>query len=128
MPAWNDYKETARSRGGLAYEVYIVQSLPVGSPEELQRVLPDHLAYQREMEKAGKLMLAGPISDETGDVMMGGGMIIYRADSMEAATAIAAGDPMHEQGVREFTVRKWLINEGSFNFSLTLSDQGMGMG
>jgi len=124
MPAWNDYKETARSRGALAYEVYIVQSTPAGSPEDLQRVLPDHLAYQKEVEAAGNLVLAGPTSDDSGEQMIGAGMIIYRAESMEAAREIADADPMHKQGVRTYTIRKWLINEGGFSLTVRFSSQG----
>lgn len=124
MPAWNDYKETAKSRGALAYEVFIVQSTPAGSPEDLQRILPDHLAYQKEVEAAGNLVLAGPTSDETGEQMIGAGMIIYRADSMEAARAIADADPMHKEGARTYTIRKWLINEGGFTLTTRFSSQG----
>jgi hypothetical protein len=35
---------------------------------------------------------------------------------------------MHSSGKRTFTLRRWLINEGSLNFALTLSDQRVGLG
>ena len=123
MPTWEEYKTTARERGALALELYVVDTTPVKGPPELQATLPDHLAYQKELEVAGKLFLAGPVSDATGEQMMGSGHIVYRASSMEEAKALADGDPMHANGVREYTLRKWLVNEGSPSFSTALSDK-----
>ncbi len=59
--------------------------------------------------------------------MNGEGMLIFRAQSFAAARALAAADPMHSTGKRTFTLRRWLINEGSLNLALTLSDQRLGM-
>ncbi len=123
MPSWSEYREIARGRGALALELFIVESKPIAPPEEMQNILPRHLAYQKEVESAGKLFLAGPVSDASAENMSGGGMIIYRASSIEEARKIAEEDPMHKEGGREFTVRAWLVNEGSLSFSITLSDQ-----
>lgn len=123
MPAWNEYKETARSRGALAFELYVVESTPSSQPEEMQETLPRHLAYQKAMEVEGKLFLAGPLSDNTGEKLLGSGLIIYRAQSMEDAAALAENDPMHQEGRRTFTLRKWLVNEGSPILSTRLSEQ-----
>lgn len=128
MPAWNDYKREAKERGSLAFELYVVESTPVASPDKLRAVLPDHLAYQKEQEEAGTLFLAGPLSDPTGELMMGTGMIIYRASSLEEATAITQNDPMHAKGIRTFQIRKWLVNEGSLSFNLSLSSQSVVVG
>ncbi len=113
MVAWTDYKQHARSRGSLALELYVVISRPVKSPEAVKAVLPDHLAYQAEQEAAGILALAGPLSDLSGDNMEGEGLIVYQAESLQAATEIARNDPMHSTKSREFTIRRWLLNEGS---------------
>lgn len=123
MPGWNEYKETARSRGALAFELFVVETILATSPQDMQATLPAHLAYQKEQEAAGKLFLAGPLSDASGDNMSGGGLIIYRAASMEEAQQLAENDPMHAEGKRTFTLRKWLVNEGSPSFSTALSDQ-----
>lgn len=127
MPAWNDYKNEAKERGSLAFELYVVESTPAAAPEQLRAVLPDHLAYQNEQEVAGTLFLAGPLSDPTGEQMMGTGLIIYRASSLEEATAITKNDPMHAKGIRTFQIRKWLVNEGSLSFNLRLSSQSVGV-
>ena len=125
MPPWNDYKSEAKSRGALAHEFYVVVSTPVGRPEDVKATLPDHLAYQAKLEAEGYLFLAGPLSDETGELMEGVGQIIYRTDSLEAARTLAEADPMHAKGVRGFTLRRWLVNEGSMNLSVRLAAQGV---
>ena len=121
MPSWSDYKSHAKERGALAHEVYMAQSTPQKSPKKLQAVLPDHLAYQRQLEQAGQLMFAGPLSDETGELMQGAGMMIYRAASLEEARTLAEADPMHATGTRSFVLRRWLINEGSVTLHIKLS-------
>jgi len=128
MPAWNDYKKAAKERGSLALELFVVESTPAKSPEELKATLPAHLAYQQTMETAGKLAFAGPLSDMTGELMQGTGLIIYRAASMDEAKQIADADPMHESGTRTYTLRKWLINEGSFSLNVGLSTNQVGFG
>lgn len=127
MPAWNEYKKEAKDRGSLAFELYVVESTLAAPPEELRAVLPDHLAYQKKQEEAGALFLAGPLSDPTGEQMLGTGMIIYRASSLEEATAITQNDPMHAKGIRTFKIRKWLVNEGALSFNISLSSQSVGI-
>ena len=126
MPAWNDYKKAAKERGSLALELFVVESTPAKAPEDVQANLPAHLEYQRSQEIAGTLAFAGPLSDLTGELMQGTGMIVYRAESMEAARAIADGDPMHSSGARTYVLRKWLINEGSFSANVGLSTGKVG--
>ncbi|WP_370230888.1 YciI family protein [Cognatishimia sp.] len=127
MPLWKDYKAEAKARGALAHELYVVQSIPDGAPEDVKAVLPEHLAYQAEQEAAGRLFMAGPMSDETGEQMQGVGLIIYRAESLEHARALAEDDPMHAKGARRFTLQRWLINEGSLTLSVKLSAQNVGL-
>lgn len=123
MVAWAEYKATAKARGALALELYVAHSTPAKGPDDVKAALPDHLAYQAELERKGQLAFAGPLSDESGDQMQGMGMIIYRADSFEAARALAEGDPMHKTGARSFRVRPWMINEGSVTIRLDKSSQ-----
>jgi uncharacterized protein YciI len=93
----------------------------VQSPEQVKATLPEHLAYQKTLENAGRLAFAGPTSDFSGELMEGCGLIIYRADSMEEARQLADEDPMHKTGARSYTLRKWLINEGSLSLTVGLS-------
>ena len=123
MPAWNEYKSMAQERGALAHELYVVLSEPAVPPEQMKEHLPAHLAYQGEQEQAGNLVMAGPMSDLSGDLMEGVGMIIYRAESLEAARKLAEADPMHSTGSRKFVIRRWLVNEGSISVNVKLSAQ-----
>ena len=121
MVAWVDYKAEAKSRGALALELYVATSTPAKEPQDVKASLPDHLAYQAELERTGALAFAGPMSDETGVHMQGMGMIVYRAESLDAARALADNDPMHESGARSYVLRRWMINEGSLNLTVGLS-------
>lgn len=123
MPKWKDYRQTSKERGSLAFELYIVESTPAMPPEQMLKLLPEHLAYQGKMESQGKLFLAGPLSDSAGEEMSGGGMIVYNASSLEEAREITANDPMHKKGGRTYSIRRWLINEGSFSLNIELSAQ-----
>ena len=123
MVAWTEYKNVAEQRGALALELYVVISSPEKGPEDLKAILPDHLQYQSEQEGLGNLVMAGPMSDATGEQMEGVGMIIYRAQSLEAARALADADPMHKTSTRSYTIRRWLVNEGSFNVDIKLAAQ-----
>ena len=125
MPAWEDYKAQAKSRGALAMELFMVRSKPAGDMDLVKATLPDHLAYQKGLQDAGSLFLAGPVSDETGDQMNAEGMIIYRAADMDAAKALADGDPMHANGARTYEMRKWMINEGCLNVTVNLAGQSV---
>ena len=121
MAAWNDYKKMAKERGSLAFELFVCESTPAKSIVDLQENLPAHLEYQKAQETAGTLAFAGPMSDITGELMQGTGMIVYRAASMDEARSIADADPMHTSGTRTYVLRKWLINEGSLSLNVGLS-------
>ena len=121
MVKWADYKAEAKGRGALALELFVVRSKPTGDPAAVKANLADHLAYQRSLEESGKLAMAGPVSDATGDEMQGEGMIIYRAASMDEAQDLAANDPMHKSGARTYTITRWLVNEGSLSLAVGLS-------
>lgn len=125
MVAWTDYKVAAQERGSLALELYVAISTPVASQAELKSRLPEHLAYQSRLEENGDLAFAGPLSDLTGEQMEGTGMIIYRAASLDAAKALADADPMHASGTRHYSLRRWLVNEGSLALSIKLSAQSV---
>ncbi|MEH6727425.1 MAG: YciI family protein [Hyphomicrobiales bacterium] len=101
----------------------MVESTPAMAPPQMLEILPEHLAYQKQMESEGKLFLAGPLSDASGAEMSGGGLIIYRAASLEEARALTENDPMHKKGGRTFTLRKWLVNEGSLSISVGFASQ-----
>ena len=60
MPTWDEYKKIAKARGALALELYVVETTPIVAAEQIKETLPKHLAYQEQLEREGKLFLAGP--------------------------------------------------------------------
>ena len=124
---WNDYQENARSKGVLARELFMIHTKPVVPREQLLEILGDHLAYQEKLESEGILFLAGPLADEEGAEWSGEGLIVYAVDSLAEAREIAEADPMHSAGRREFTIRPWLLNEGSMDIQIRLSKKSVSL-
>ncbi len=55
----------------------------------------EHLEGIEALEREGRIVLAGPFADKSGS------LIVFEAESQEAAKAIAAGDPYVREGVFE---------------------------
>ncbi|MGB0631572.1 MAG: YciI family protein, partial [Alphaproteobacteria bacterium] len=121
-PSWKEMIATASQKGMLAKQLFVVFTEPTGDLDKVQESRADHLKYQVEIEQKGIMFAAGPLADDSGEAWGGDGMIIIRADSLEAATRIAEADPMHASGARKFHIRPWLMNEGGFNLRVTFSD------
>lgn len=105
----------------LGKEMYVIVTTPVAPREELDKLLPEHLAHQISLEKRGIMFGAGPLSTEEGARV--GGLIIIRAESFAAARAIADSDPYHKAGLRTYTLTRWTVNEGSYGIRVNYSDQ-----
>lgn len=120
---WRQRIDNARGEGLAAREYFVVFTEPAGGKDAVQRHLGIHLEYQRELERRGILVAAGPLSDERGEAWTGKGMIVLRAETMQEARAIADADPMHRDGVRTYTMLPWLMNEGSFTVTVKLAAQ-----
>ena len=120
---WNEFKDYVRSRGVMAKELFVVHSEPIVDAEEMGALMGEHLSYQKKLEAEGKLFAAGPLGDEDGAVWSREGLIILCAESLEEARALAEGDPMHAQGKKKFSVRPWLMNEGSLRIEIRMSEK-----
>ena len=120
---WAGFVAMCKERGLLARQFYVINTKPTKGMEPILENLAEHLAYQGELERTGVMFAAGPLKDENGPGWAGEGMVIVRAASLEEARAIAEADPMHMSGARSFTLRPWLMNEGSFTVRISGSDQ-----
>jgi uncharacterized protein YciI len=109
--------------GMLGKEFYVVTTRPARGPG-IRELLPAHLDYQVKLERDGVLFGAGPLYEEGEDIPFAG-MIVLRAASYEAARALADEDPLHAEGVRHYTIRRWRLNEGTMSFTLRFSDQSV---
>jgi uncharacterized protein len=105
----------------LGKELYVIVTTPVVPREQLDKMLPEHLAHQIKLEKQGIMFGAGPLATEDGARI--GGMVIIRAGSFAEARAIADSDPYHKNGLRTYTLTKWTVNEGSYGIRVNYSDQ-----
>jgi len=108
--------------GMLRKQLYAVFTKPTRGMEPVMAAIEEHLKFQIELERRGIMFGAGPFWTDAEDAWEGEGMVIIRAGSLAAAKAIAASDPMHKCGARSFTVRPWLLNEGTLTVKLTYSD------
>ncbi len=121
---WQAHLDKIRAKGLLAKQLYVVMTWPKDGLDPVLENLADHLAYQGELEAKGIMFAAGPFADDAGEFWRGEGMVIIRADSLADAQAIAANDPMHKSGAREYRVRPWMLNEGSLTLKVTYSNGG----
>lgn len=101
--------------------LWVITTRPARGPG-MQDVLPAHLDYQVAIEREGKLFGAGPIFEDGGDVPTAG-MIIVRAETEAEAREIADADPFHANGLRQYQVHRWLLNEGAMTVTVRYSDQ-----
>lgn len=111
------------SEGRLRKQLFVVVSTSQGPLSTLKPVLPAHLEYLAELERSGELFMAGPLMNEDHTTWSGDGMLVYNAASHERAAEIAAKDPLHVSGVRAYTIRPWLLNDGSLSINVSLSTQ-----
>ena len=112
---WPELTDRAREIGLLAKRLYVVTSEPTAGIGPVMENLEPHLAYQHQLEEDGTMFAAGPLASADEREWYGDGLFIYRAESLAEATKLAEADPMHSSGSRRFSVRQWMLNEGSFS-------------
>jgi len=110
--------------GMLRKQLYVIFTKPTNGMEPVLANLEQHLAFQIDLEKRGIMFGAGPMWNDAEDAWEGEGMVIVRAGSLDEAKAIAATDPMHKAGARSYTVRPWLLNEGTVTIKVSYSNGG----
>lgn len=113
----------AASKAMLQKQLYAIFTTPTNGLEAVFENLEDHLAFQVKLEADGILYSAGPMWTDDEENWEGEGLVVIRAASRKAAIKIADTDPMHICGARSFTVRPWMINEGSVTITLNKSSQ-----
>lgn len=111
------------SRSMLQKQLYAIFTSPTGGIEPILANMEEHLAFQVALEREGVLFAAGPMWSHDEQSWEGDGLVVVRAPSRREAEAIAERDPMHARGARKFTVRPWMINEGTVTIRLDHSSQ-----
>jgi uncharacterized protein YciI len=110
------------SKGMLQKDLYVVFTTPTNGLGPVMENIKPHLDFQMDLERRGIMFGAGPFWADDEHTWNGEGMVIIRAGSLAEAKAIAAEDPMHKSGARSFTVRPWLLNEGTMTIKITYSN------
>lgn len=110
------------SKGMLQKQLYVVFTKPTKGLGPVLENLKEHLDFQCGLERRGIMFGAGPFWADNEEEWHGEGMVIIRAGSLAEAKRIAAEDPMHKAGARSYTVRPWLLNEGTLTVKITYSD------
>ena len=97
---------------GALYHLILLNGIPgkALSPE----VVNLHAAHLAELDKAGKLILAGPIPERAG------GLIVLRTGSLAEARAIAEEDPMVRGGYQAYELGTWFMSNRQNNYRPTV--------
>ena len=77
-----------------------------------QADFPIHVGYMTEMQDRGLTVLSGPFMEEAGGldgVLSDGGMTIFKAADLEAATKIATDDPTVKSGMLNVDVKMFWV-------------------
>lgn len=102
-----------------AYQLVILQrpEHPRDYPQDkLNEIQQAHLAHLRELAKAGKLLVAGPLDDQPDPRMRG--IEIFRVGSLEEAKRLAGEDPAVKAGRLEPVVMTWYTEKGALAFPI----------
>jgi uncharacterized protein len=83
---------------------YVTSIEYLQDPAVVEAHRPDHRAYLTSLLENGQLFASGPYADGSG------ALIVYEADSPEAAEAILKADPFHAAGVfLKWQMRPWKL-------------------
>lgn len=118
--SWESIIQRGKEFGLDPKQLYMVNTTPVNGIAPVLAALDEHLKWQVHLEETGVMFAAGAVSND-GETWDGEGFFVYRAESLDDATKIAAQDPMHVRGARTFRVRKWLLAEGSYQLRVRYS-------
>jgi uncharacterized protein YciI len=81
--------------------------------EELDRLQEQHLAHLAAMAEAGKLVSAGPFSEQPDESLRG---LCFYATSVEEARELAGLDPAVRAGRLAVDVMTWWTQKGTISF------------
>ena len=73
----------------------------MSDPAKNQEYRPAHLEFLGKMEEEGKIFARGKFSDGSG------GLVIYKAGSVEEARKFAESDPYVKNGARTLELHEW---------------------
>jgi uncharacterized protein YciI len=97
---------------------FVLLRRPAAAPDlpeaELDLIQERHLAHLASLTKAGKIVAAGPFSDQPDESLRG--LCIYRT-SLDEARTLAGQDPAVQAGRLAVDVMTWWTEKGSVSFT-----------
>lgn len=92
--------------------------------EEVAEIQRAHLAYLTRLGEEGKIVLAGPFSDQEDESLRG--LALYRVGSIEEARRLASADPAVLAGRLEVEAMTWWVEKGYVTFPKAPQGEGDG--
>ena len=96
---------------------FVLLRRPADAPDlpedELDRIQQQHLAHLAAMAAEGKLLAAGPFSDQEDESLRG---LCFYATSVEEARELAGRDPAVQAGRLAADVMTWSTKKGTIAF------------
>ncbi|MEH7345963.1 YciI family protein [Bacillus sp. JJ1532] len=83
---------------------YFIALMKTTDPAKDEAIRKEHIDYLNDLIEKGKIIAKGPFTDHTG------GLIIFRAESLEEAQQLADNDPAAIEKTREFILKEWKSN------------------
>lgn len=80
---------------------YFAAFLRMQDPAKNQELRPQHLEFLQRGERAGTIFARGRFADDSG------GLVIYKAETFDAAKEIAERDPYVSNGARRLELHEW---------------------
>ncbi|MGN7285848.1 YciI family protein [Shouchella rhizosphaerae] len=81
---------------------YYVVYMEIIDKNANEQIRPNHIKYLNKLAKGGFIYARGPFQDETG------GLIIYKANSLEQAKEFANADPYVINKARRIKIKEWI--------------------
>ena len=83
---------------------------PIAGKTFTSQVIEEHAAHLAELDREGRLVLAGPLLKHFG------GLIVLQTSSLAEARAIAEEDPMIQGGFQSYDLGTWIIASNRNNY------------
>jgi uncharacterized protein len=99
--------------------LFVALNIAVATSDEMLPYAADHLRYMNGLEERGLLFASGPYIQE--DVVVGDGLTILRAATLEEAKALMDDEPLIKRGLRRFELHRWELREGRITINLNAS-------
>jgi uncharacterized protein YciI len=101
-PAMSDADHSSGADQDTKYYLIFLHSIPERSLSP--QVVDQHAAHLAELDDSGKLVMAGPLVERAG------GLIVLRTGSAAEAMAIAEEDPMVRGAYQTYELGTWLMS------------------